>query len=252
MIKQRFPLAKGKAHKKTPSDGRKDLDATNKLGRFFLGRVNVKMLSYWQTQIQRQRQTQRQWQKQAQRHTQRFWMLMVSAPVSSGRAQSRPPLLVSGRPDPPLASESPPPPSSLSLSLSLSWWGRSSVSPARKATACRCSPGLQLPRGQTHTLNCCCCFCLHFLSSKIVLSKMSSWCNILNSLFDHVWSNLLMVKWHCCSSSGLNCLFQIEISLSFNILPSPAESSFLLALNALRRRRGSLPHQSRNTSASVF
>ena len=140
----------------------------------------------------------------------------------------------------------------LSLSLSLSWWGRSSVSPARKATACRCSPGLQLPRGQTHTLNCCCCFCLHFLSSKIVLSKMSSWCNILNSLFDHVWSNLLMVKWHCCSSSGLNCLFQIEISLSFNILPSPAESSFLLALNALRRRRGSLPHQSRNTSASVF
>ena len=140
----------------------------------------------------------------------------------------------------------------LLLSLSLSWWGRSSVSPARKATACRCSPGLQLPRGQTHTLNCCCCFCLHFLSSKIVLSKMSSWCNILNSLFDHVWSNLLMVKWHCCSSSGLNCLFQIEISLSFNILPSPAESSFLLALNALRRRRGSLPHQSRNTSASVF
>ena len=119
MIKQRFPLAKGKAHKKTPSDGRKDLDATNKLGRFFLGRVNVKMSSYWQTQIQRQRQTQRQWQKQAQRHTQRFWMLMVSAPVSSGRAQSRPPLLVSGRPDPPLASESPPPPSSLSLSLSL-------------------------------------------------------------------------------------------------------------------------------------
>ena len=46
VIKQRFPLAKGKAHKKTPSDGRKDLDATNKLGRFFLGRVNVKMLSY--------------------------------------------------------------------------------------------------------------------------------------------------------------------------------------------------------------
>ena len=92
---------------------------TQQTRRFFLGRVNVKMLCYWQTQIQRQRQTQRQWQKQAQRHTQRFWMLMVSAPVSSGRAQSRPPLLVSGRPDPPLASESPPPPS-LSLSLSLS------------------------------------------------------------------------------------------------------------------------------------
>ena len=71
---------------------------------------------------------------------------------------------------------------------------------------------------------------------------MSSWCNMLNSLFAHVWSNLLTVKWHCCSSSRLICLFQIEISLSFNIFSSPAESSFLLALNALWRRRGSLCH----------